>query len=78
MEIKTFARLESKTKTEKDNQAAEAEGNKTVMMFWENLEDSPGKQPYEETDDDEDKPVQETQKPKDEEEHVTSALHTGN
>ena len=48
------------------------------MMCWENLEDSPGKEPCEETDDKEEKPDKETQKPKDEEEHVDSTLHTGN
>ena len=48
--------------------------NKTAMMCWENLEDSPGKEPNEETDDEEKKPVEETQKPKDEEEHVNSTL----
>ena len=31
---------------------AETEENKKVMMHWENLEDSPGKEPYEETEDD--------------------------
>ena len=57
---------------------AETEENKKVMMHWENLEDSPGKEPYEETDDKEKKHVEETQKPKDEEEHVNSTLHTDN
>ena len=37
-----------------------------------------GKEPYKETDDREKKPVEETQKPKDEEEHVISTLHMGN
>ena len=49
-----------------------------VMMCWENSEDSPRKEPYEETDDKEQKPDEEMQKPKDEEEHVDSTLHTGN
>ena len=52
--------------------------NETAMMCWENLEDFPGKEPNEETDDEEKKPVEETQKPKDEEEHVNSTLHMGN
>ena len=59
-------------------QMAESEGNKTAMMCWENLEDSLGKVPYEETDDKEKKPVKEMQKPKDEEEYVDSTLHMGN
>ena len=78
MKSKTIARLESKNRPEKDKQMAETEENKTVMMCWENLEDSLGKEPYKETDDEEKKPVEETQKPKDEEEHVNSTLHTGN
>ena len=43
------------------------------MMCWENLEDSLGKEPYEESDDKEEKPDGEMQKPKDGEE--LSALH---
>ena len=78
MRSKTIARLESKNRYEKDKQTAESEENKTAMMCWENLEDSLGKEPYEETDDEEKKPVEETQKPKDEEEHVNSTLHMGN
>ena len=38
---------------EKDNQVAEIKENETAMMCWENLEDSPGKEPCEETDDEE-------------------------
>ena len=37
-----------------------------------------GKKPYKETDDEEEKPVEEMEKPKDEEEHVNSTLHMGN
>ena len=48
------------------------------MMCWENLEYSLGKEPCKETDDEEEKPDEEMQKPKDEEEHVNFALHTGN
>ena len=57
---------------------AESEENETVMMCWEDLDDSLGKEPYEETNDKEKKPVEEMQKPKDEEEHVNSTLHMGN
>ena len=46
------------------------------MMCWENSEDSPGKEPCKETDDKEEKPDEELQKPKDEEEHVDSTIHT--
>ena len=48
------------------------------MMCWENLEDSPGKEPYKETNDEKEKVVEEMQIPKDEEEHVNSTLHMGN
>ena len=78
MKSKTIARLENKNRLEKDKQMAESEENKTAMMCCENLEDSPGKEPYKETDDEEKKPVKEMQKPKDEEEHVDSTLHAGN
>ena len=50
MKSKTIARLESKNRPEKDNQMAESEENETVMMSWENLEDSPGKEPHEESE----------------------------
>ena len=63
---------------EKDNQVAETEEIEVAMMCWENSEDSPGNGPYKETNDKEEKPDEETQKPKDEEEHVDSTLHTGN
>ena len=78
MKSKTIARLESNSRPEKDKQMAETGENETAMLCWENLEDTPGKEPYEETDDKEEKPVEEMQKPKDEEEHVNSTLHMGN
>ena len=37
-----------------------------------------GKEPYEETDNKEERPHKEMEKLKDEEEHVNSTLHTGN
>ena len=70
--------MESKNRPETDNQTAETEEIEVVMMCWENLKDSLGKEPCEETDDKEEKPDEEMQKPKDEEEHVNSTLHTGN
>ena len=78
LKSKTIMRLESNNRSEKDKQMAESEENETAMMCWDNLEDSPGKEPYEETDDEEKKPVDKTQKPKDEEDHVNSTLHMGN
>ena len=75
---KIITRLESENRPGKDHQADETEEIKVVMMRWENAEDSPGKEPYEETDDKEEKPDEEMQKLKDEEELVKSTLHTGN
>ena len=57
---------------------AETEEIEVAMMCWENPEDSPGKEPYKETDDKEEEPDKEMQKRKDEEEHVDSTLHTDN
>ena len=78
MKSTTITRLESRNRPEKDNQMDESDENKTAMMCWENLEDSPGKEPHKESDDKGKKPVEEMQKPKDEEEHVNSTLHMGN
>ena len=74
----TIARLESKNRPEKDKLTAESEENVTVMMCWENLKDSLGKEPHEEPEYEGKKSVEEMQKPKDEEEIVNSTLHTGN
>ena len=49
-----------------------------AMMCWENSECSLGKEPYKETDDQEERADKEMQKIKDEDEHVNSTLHTGN
>ena len=67
MKHKTIARLESKNRPEKDKLMAESEENKTAMMCWENLKDSLEKDPHEESDNKGKKPVEKTQKPKDEE-----------
>ena len=77
-ESKTITRLESKTRPGKDHQADETEEIEVAMMCWKNSENSPGKDPYEETDDKEERPDEEMQKLKDEEEHVNSTLHRGN
>ena len=70
--------MESKNRPEKDHQADETEEIEVAMMRWENSEGSPGKEPYKETDDQEERPEKEMQKLNDEEEHVNSTLHTGN
>ena len=57
---------------------AESEENETVMMCWEKLKDSLGKEPHEESENKGKKSIKKMQKPKDEEEHVNSTLYTGN
>ena len=56
----------------------ETEEIKVAMMCWENSEGSLGKEPYKETDHQEERADEEMQKLKDEEEHVDSTLHAGN
>ena len=75
---KTITRMESKNRPVKGKPMAEKEENKTATMCWENLKDAPGKEPHKESDNEGKKPIEKTQKPKDEEEHVDSTLHTGN
>ena len=70
--------MESENRPEKDHQADETEEIEVARMCWENSEGSLGKEHYEETDDQEERPDEEIQKLKDEEEHVDSTLHTGN
>ena len=70
--------MENKNSPEIDNQVAETEEIELAMMCWERSENSLEKEPYEESDDNIKKPDKETQKPKGEEEHVGSTLHTGN
>ena len=56
----------------------ETEEIKVAMICWKNSEGSLGKEPYKETDDQEERVDEDMQKLKDEEEHVNSTLHTGN
>ena len=56
----------------------ESEENKTVMMCWENVKDSLGKEPHKESDNEGKKSIKNTQKLRDEEEHVDSTLSMGN
>ena len=78
MKSKTIARMESKNRPEKDKLTAESEENTTAMMYWENLKDSLGKEPHEESENKGKKSIEKMQKPKDEEKHVDSTLYTGN
>ena len=58
---KTITKLESKNRPEKDNQVAETEEIEVAMMCWENIEDSPGKEPCKETENKEEKPDKDMQ-----------------
>ena len=78
MKSKTITRMESKNRPGKGKPTAESEENKAAMMCWENLKDSPGKEPHEESENEGEKSIEMTQNSKDEEEHVSSTLHTGN
>ena len=48
---KTITRMGSKNRPRKGKPMAESEDNEIVMMCWENLKDSLGKGPHEESDD---------------------------
>ena len=61
MKSKTIARMESKNRPGKDKLMAECDENKTAMMCWENLKDSPGKEPHEESDNEGKKSIKKTQ-----------------
>ena len=50
MKSKTIASMESKSRPEKDKLMAESQENEPAMMCWENLKDSPGKEPHKESD----------------------------
>ena len=54
----------------------ETEEDEVAMMCWENSEGSLVEEPNKETDDQEGRADNKMQKPKDEEEHVDSTLHT--
>ena len=77
-ESKTITRLKSVNRPKKDYQAVETEKDEVAMMFWENSEGSLVEDPNKKTDDQGGRAEDKIQKPKDEEEHVNSILHTGN
>ena len=78
MKTNTIARKESKNRPGKGKPMAENEENETAMMCWEDLKDSQEKEPHEESENKGEKPVENMQKPKHEEEHVEPTLNTGN
>ena len=78
MKTNTITRMESENRPGKGKPMAESEENETMMMCWENLKDSPGKEPHTESENEGKKPVKKMQKPKDEEEHVEPTLNASN
>ena len=78
MKSTTITRIESKNRPGKGKPTAESEENEIAMMCWENLKDSPGKEPHEESDNEGKKPVEKMQNSKDEEQQDDPTLYTGN
>ena len=67
MKTNTIPRKERKNRPGKGKPMAESEENETAMMCWEDLKDSPGKEPHTESENEGEKPVKKMQTPKDEE-----------
>ena len=70
--------MESENRPGKDFQAEETEEDKVAMMCWEIQKVPWLEEPNKDTDIKDGRADDEMQKPKDEEEHVDSTLHTGN
>ena len=64
MKSKTITRMESRNRPEKDKLTAENEENETAMMCWENLKDSMGKEPHEESENEGKKSIEKMQNQK--------------
>ena len=77
-ESKTIARMENENRHEKEFQVQETEEDKVVMMCWENMDGSLAEEPNEETDSQNGRADDETEKPKYEEEHADCTLDMGN
>ena len=78
MKTNTIIRMKNRNMLGKGKFTAESEENETTMMCWEDLKDSLGKELHIETETEGKKPIENMQKPKDEEEHVAFTLNTGN
>ena len=70
--------MEHENRPEKGSQVQETEEDKVVMMWWENMDGPLVEEPNEEIGNQNERADNETEKPKDEEEHANSTLHTGN
>ena len=71
-------RIEDKIRTKKSKSMTKNEEVETAMMCWEAMNDLPENEPHKEQEKVEKKPVEKTEKPKHEEEHVESTLNIGN
>ena len=57
MKTNTIIRMKNKNRPGKGKPTAKSEENKTVMMCWEDLKDSLGKEPHIESENEREKPV---------------------
>ena len=71
-------RKEDKLRTKKSKSMTKTEEVETAMMCWEVMNDLLEKEPCKEQEKEEKKPVEKTEKPKHEEEHVEPTLNMGN
>ena len=78
MKTNAIIKMKDKNRPRKGKPVTENEENETAMMLWEALNDSLRKEPRIESENKGEKPVEKTQKQKDEEEHVKPTLNTGN
>ena len=71
-------RMEDEIRTKKSRSTTKNGEVETTMMCWEAMNDSPRKEPHEESENEGEKPVETTQKQKDQEEHVEPTLNKDN
>ena len=71
-------RMEDEIRTKKSRSMTKYGEVETVMMCWEAMNDLPEEEPHKEQEKVEKKPVEKTEKPKHEEEHVEPTLNIGN
>ena len=64
MKSNEIIRMKNKIRPGKGKPMAKSEENETAMMCWEELKDSLGKEPHEETENEGEKPIKKTQKTK--------------
>ena len=78
MTMDTNDRMEDENRTNKSKSTTKNEENETAMMCWEAMNDFPEKDPLNEPENEEEKPVEKMEKSKHGEEYVEPTLNTGN